>query len=383
MSSTEEKTDIVNRHGLGIDDIPYFSPGTLLVNRFEVVEFLGKGMSAAVFKCKDYMLGGLEVAIKVFSSGVSKDTVAASRLFRELLSSNEIDNEYVARMYDTFRTDDIIAIVLEYIDGGTLQDYIDANSSLSISAIKKMLIQICTALEAIHAVGVVHRDLKPENILITKSGNLKVTDFGVARGCEVNNEHIGKAFIPVASGSKHLAERKTEQGALVGTLVYVSPEYLLEGKVDFRSDVYALGVIAYEILTRGDLFPGLSDIEFLKMKVNNDPEPICNFNKNCPIELERIVFKALARDPEHRYQTAKAMLTDLEMLDLSSVKEDDTLVSNLSLEEELSRVINARLVVDGKFEQESSSFPYVFVSLVVLISAAIITGGIIVFKGYI
>lgn len=381
MSSGNQQADIVSRHGLGIDDIPYFSPGTLLVNRYEVVEFLGKGMSAAVFKCRDYMLGGLEVAIKVFSSGVSKDTVAASRLFRELLSSNEIDNEYVARMYDTFRTDDIIAIVLEYIDGGTLQDYIDANNNLSIASIKKMLLQLCTALQAIHAAGVVHRDMKPENILITKGGNLKVTDFGVARGCEVDNEVIGKAFIPVASGSRHLAERKTEQGALVGTLVYVSPEYLLEGKVDFRSDIYALGVIAYEILTRGELFPGLSDIEFLKMKVNSEPEPISNFNKSCPIELERIVFKALARDPDQRYQTAKAMHEDLEMLDLSTMKEEDESVSNLSLEEELSRVISARSVAEGDFEHKSFSFIIIFFCMFVLI-AGILAVSVFILKTY-
>lgn len=365
-----QETDIVHKKGLGVDEIPFFSPGTLLVDRYEVVEFLGKGMSAAVFKCRDYSLGGLNVAVKIFSSAISSDDVAASRLFRELLSSHEINNQYVARMYDTFRTDEIIGIVLEYVDGGTLQQYMDSSNALGILAIRQMLIQLCIALEAIHDAGVIHRDMKPENILITKDGILKVTDFGVARGCIVETESDEPTYIPVVSGSKHLAQRKTEKGALVGTLVYVSPEYLLTGNVDYRSDIYALGVIAYELLTKSDLFPGLSDIEFLKCKVNKDPESIQNFNKDCPKALEAIVFKALKRDPDGRYESAKLMRYDLENLQLND--EIGKKAEKVILEEELSKVAkfreNAQLAED-KFLARLSKKHYIFISIILIIAS--------------
>lgn len=310
---SEEKPKKAKRKSGGYGEPPYFSSGTILVDRYEVVEWIGKGMSASVFHCRDYLLSGLSVAVKIFAAGVSDDDTAAARLFRELLTSYDVNHPNAVRMYDTFRTNDMIGIVLEYVSGGTLADYIEKTTELSIKDFKNKLIQICAGLEAIHSVGVVHRDLKPENILIDETGYiLKITDFGVARGCVVEQEGVGQTYIPVYQGNSHLAQRKTEHGALVGTLVYVSPEYLLKGIVDYRSDIYAFGVIAYEMLTGQDLFPNLSDIDFLKAKVGNDPKSPREINPDCPAELSGIIMKALRRNPGERYQTVLELKFDLQ-----------------------------------------------------------------------
>lgn len=268
--------------------------GCIVNGRYEVVKCLGAGSMGMVYACRHRELAGHIVAMKVLFSEVARDDVAAARFRNEIVASYGVSHPNVVRAYEYFRDGDLIAFTMEYIGGGDLADRIAADEDISIEEVVKMLCQITSGVQAIHEAGIIHRDLKPENILITTQGNIKITDFGIAR---------------MGTGTK-----LTEHGGVVGTIDYVSPEYLERGQVDARSDIYAMGVIVYEMITGEPPFRGKSVIETMTMRLRSDPEPVHHLRLDCPVALSNIVLKAMARDPEERYQSAKEMLEDVESL---------------------------------------------------------------------
>jgi serine/threonine protein kinase len=149
-------------------------------------------------------------------------------------------------------------------------------------------------VQAIHDAGIVHRDLKPENILLTNDGTVKIADFGIAR--------------------KKNGPKLTEHGGVVGTIEYVAPEYMLKSQVDWRSDIYAMGILAYELLTGDAPFRGESAYASISKRLQSDPEPPSKFRAECPVELDTVILKALRRDPEQRYQSATKMFYDLQVV---------------------------------------------------------------------
>ncbi len=265
-------------------------PGTIINGRYEVVKCLGTGSMGMVYACRHRELAGHMVAMKVLFAEVARDSVAAARFRNEIVASYGVSHPNVVRAYEYFRDGDLIAFTMEFIGGGDLADRINADSAIPIEETIRMLGQMCSGVQAIHDAGIIHRDLKPENILITAQGDIKITDFGIAR---------------TGTGPK-----LTDHGGVVGTIDYVSPEYLERGQVDARSDIYALGVLAYEMITGESPFRGQSVIETMTMRLRTDPEAPHQLRPDCPVALSNIVLKAMARDPDKRYQSAQEMLED-------------------------------------------------------------------------
>ncbi|MCB0358609.1 MAG: serine/threonine protein kinase [Bdellovibrionales bacterium] len=269
-------------------------PGTVVNGRYEVVKCLGTGSMGMVYACRHRELSGHLVAMKVLFAEVARDAVAAQRFRNEIVASYGVSHPNVVRAYEYFRDGDLIAFTMEYIDGGDLADRIGTDDPITVPEIVRMLTQMCSGVQAIHDAGIVHRDLKPENILLTQSGDIKITDFGIAR--------CGQG------------PRLTEHNGVVGTIDYVSPEYLEQGQVDTRSDIYALGVLAYELITGEAPFKGKSMIETMTMRLRTDPAPPSTLRPDCPEGLDRIVLRAMTRDPGQRYQRAAEMEGDLQQL---------------------------------------------------------------------
>jgi serine/threonine protein kinase len=267
-------------------------PGTVIGGKYEVVRCLGAGSMGMVYACRHRDLQGQLVAAKVLFNEVASDKVAAARFKNEILASYGVSHPNVVRAYEFIRDGDLIAYTMEFIGGGDLADRMGRPELLRISEILRLLSQMTAGVQAIHDAGIVHRDLKPENILLTNDGSVKIGDFGIARKTD--------------------GPKLTEHGGVVGTLEYVSPEYMLKSQVDWRSDIYAIGVLAYELIAGEPPFKGDSAYASISMRLQTDPEPPSRYRSECPAGLDRIILKALQRNPEERYQSAVEMFYDLQ-----------------------------------------------------------------------
>ncbi len=267
-------------------------PGTVIGGKYEVVKCLGAGSMGMVYACRHRELQGQLVAAKVLFNEVASDAVAAARFKNEILASYGVSHPNVVRAYEFVRDGDIIAYTMEFVGGGDLADRMARPDLLSMAEIIRLLSQMAAGVQAIHDAGIVHRDLKPENILLTNDGSVKIADFGIARKTD--------------------GPKLTEHGGVVGTLEYVSPEYMLRSQVDWRSDIYAMGVLAYELITGEPPFKGDSAYASISMRLQTDASPPSRFRAECPESLDRIVLRALRRDPEERYQSAVELFYDLQ-----------------------------------------------------------------------
>lgn len=281
------------------DHLLQLQPGTVVNDRYEIVKCLGAGSMGMVYACRHRELSGHLVAMKVLFGEMAKDPTAAARFRNEIVASYGVNHPNVVRAYEYFRDGDIIAFTMEYVSGGDLADRISMEEKMPIKEVSRMIGQMAAGLQAIHSTGIVHRDMKPENILLTAQGDVKITDFGIAR--------------------MNTGPRLTEHGGVVGTIDYVSPEYLEKGQVDHRSDIYALGVMAYEMITGETPFKGKSVIETMTMRLKTDPTPPHILRADCPEGLSHIIMKAMARNPEKRYQAAGEILEDVQALQSSGV----------------------------------------------------------------
>lgn len=268
--------------------------GYMIGGRYRVTKCLGAGSMGLVYLCEHKELPGHFVAVKVLFSEVVKDPVASARFRNEVFASYGVSHPNVVRAYDYLTDGELVAYTMEYVGGGALVDLIHEKQPLSIEKVVKYLIQMCAGVQAIHDAGIVHRDLKPENILLTPEDTIKITDFGIAR--------------------TDTGPRLTEHGGVLGTIDYVSPEYMIDSKVDWRSDLYAIGVMAYEMIT-GDLpFRGESVYATMTKRLKSDPPPPSTYISACPPALDAIVLRAMRRDPTSRYQSAAEIFYDLEPL---------------------------------------------------------------------
>lgn len=272
-------------------------PGLIVNNRYEVVRSLGSGSMGTVYACHDCELDNRLIAMKVLSPEVAADRVGSARFKNEIIACNRVTHPNVVRAYEYFvdRDLDIIAYTMEHVGGGTLEEFIGCGDLIPIAEVIKILIQMCCGVSAIHRESIIHRDLKPANILITDRGDIKIADFGIAR-C-------------------HDGQKLTEYGAAIGTIDYVSPEYLELGKIDTRSDIYALGVLGYEMIAgRVPFGGGQSVMETMMMRLRTDPRPLTDFRKDCPPALIAVISRAMQRNCSERYQNAEDMIPDLESI---------------------------------------------------------------------
>lgn len=329
-------------------------PGTIIGGKYEVMKCLGAGSMGMVYACRHRDLQGQLVAAKVLFHEVASDKVAAARFKNEILASYGVSHPNVVRAYEYIRDGELIAYTMEFIGGGDLADRMSRTEPISIVDSLRLLSQMAAGVQAIHDAGIVHRDLKPENILLTDESTVKIADFGIAR--------------------KRNGPKLTEHGGVVGTIEYVSPEYMLRSQVDWRSDIYALGILAYELITGDAPFKGESAYASISKRLQSDPEPPSARRSECPISLDAVILKALERDPEQRYQSATEMFYDLQRvaaeLDVASVVSSGILIppesvlsgkryvgpSLTSQDEKGSEVVETRLLTsDGSLEYNGDS----------------------------
>lgn len=270
-------------------------PGTLVAGKYEVIQCLGSGSMGVVYSARVSGLASSKsiVALKVLYPEVAKNPVLSARFRNEVLVAYGVNHANVVKAYEYIREKDLIAYSMEYVDGGDLADRLAkwSTGSIPYSLGLKWLWQMASGLQAIHEQGIVHRDLKPENILLTSDDQVKITDFGIAK--------------------TNQGPRLTEHGGVVGTLNYVSPEYILHGTVDFRSDIYALGLLAFEMFTGQQPFSGGSVFDMMTTRIKLDPPNPRDLNPQIHQELADIILKCLQRDPSKRYQNMSEILLEL------------------------------------------------------------------------
>lgn len=270
-------------------------PGTRL-GPYEITARIGAGGMGEVFRARDERIGR-DVAIKILPSSLSADADRLQRFEQEARTAGTLNHPNLVTIYDIGRENGAPYIVMELLDGVTLSEkLVPAHADL-----KKNLLSIADAADAIgaaHRAGVVHRDLKPDNIIVTNSGYTKVLDFGLAK-------------LSLADDSSATAVKKTDPGMVVGTAGYMSPEQAQGKPADHRSDIFALGCILYEALTSKRAFAANSTIDTLHKIIHDDPTPVRSIHPELPPEMQRIVRKCLAKDPDERYQSAKDLAIDL------------------------------------------------------------------------
>jgi len=266
-------------------------PGMLLAQRYQIVQILGQGGMGAVYKATDRELNRT-LALKVIRPDLARDKAIVDRFKQELLLSHQVTHRNVIRIYDLSEADGLKFITMEYVDGENLLSLIHEKKKFSSSEAVEIMQQVCRALEAAHSVGVIHRDLKPQNIMRETTGRIVVMDFGLARTLE--------------------GDGMTQSGALVGTMEYMSPEQALGKPLDQRSDIFALGLIFYEMLTGQMPFKADSTIASLIRRTQERVSPVSDHDNTIPRSVSNIVTKCLERDVDLRYKTAAELLADLE-----------------------------------------------------------------------
>lgn len=280
----------------------------LIAGRYEVLRRLGSGSAGLVLECRDTEVGSTKVALKLFPKEVVKDRRTMGRIQRELLLAFKVEHHNVVRFYDTIRDGEWFGYTMEHVRGTSLETMLREKVAFNADTVVRILAQVCAGLDAIHSVGIVHRDLKPGNILLTDDGVAKIVDFGLAK--EVNDDFDG-ALGGVEIGDSMIARRITEVGDTPGTPDFISPEYIQHGTCDERSDLYAVGVIGFELLTGRSIFPDRHLPTLLQRKVNEDAPPVTSLNPRCPYNVEAVIMTALRRDPDERYQSARDMRDEL------------------------------------------------------------------------
>ncbi|MET0474412.1 MAG: Stk1 family PASTA domain-containing Ser/Thr kinase [Mycobacterium sp.] len=267
-----------------------------LSDRYELGEFLGFGGLSDVHLAGEVRLHR-DVAVKVLRADLARDPSFYLRFRREAQNAAALNHPAIVAVYDTGEaetaTGPLPYIVMEYVDGITLRDIVHNDGPIEPRRAIEIIADACQALNFSHQHGTIHRDVKPANIMISKSGAVKVMDFGIAKA-------IADAGNPV-----------TQTAAVIGTAQYLSPEQARGETVDARSDVYSLGCVLYEVLTGEPPFVGDSPVAVAYQHVREDPVPPSERNPALSPELDAVVIKALAKNPDNRYQTAADMRTDL------------------------------------------------------------------------
>jgi serine/threonine protein kinase len=264
--------------------------GITFAGRYEVIEELGKGGMGRVYKVYDKKIKEV-VALKLIRPEISTDEKAIERFNTELRLARKISHRHVCRMYDLGEEGTSHFITMEYVPGEDLKRFIKRSGQLTVSKAVSIASQICEGLAEAHHIGVIHRDLKPQNIMIDSEGNTRIMDFGIARFLE--------------------GDGMTTQGVLIGTPDYMSPEQAELEDVDQRSDIYALGVILFEMVTGRVPFEGKTPLSIaMKHKSQPPPDPR-GLNIQVPEDLSRVILKCLEKEKENRYQSAEDLLADL------------------------------------------------------------------------
>ena len=267
---------------------PYI--GRMLDNRYEILERIGTGGMAVVYKAKCHRLNRL-VAIKILKSDLAQDEDFRRRFNAESQAVAQLSHPNIVSVYDVSRGGDVEYIVMELIDGITLKQYMEKRGQLNWRESLHFITQIMRGLSHAHSRGIIHRDIKPQNVMVLRDGSVKVADFGIA--CL---ENAAQTLTQEALGSVH----------------YISPEQARGDRIDARSDIYSAGVVLYEMLTGRLPFEGDSAVSVAIQHLSSVPLAPREINPDIPEQLELICLKAMAPDLDRRYPSADAMIADLE-----------------------------------------------------------------------
>jgi serine/threonine protein kinase len=262
----------------------------LFDGRYRIVRKLGSGGMADVYLAEDEELGR-RIAIKILNDRHANDESFVERFRREAKNAAGLSHPNIVSIYDRGEAEGTYYIAMEYLDGRSLKELVVARGPLPIPDAIDATRQVLAALRFAHRKGVVHRDIKPHNVMADADGRLKVTDFGIARAG---------------------VSQMTEAGSIIGTAQYLSPEQARGAAVDQRSDLYSVGVVLYEMLTGKTPFTGESPVEIAMKHLSDPPRPPSVERPDIPPDLDMIVLRALAKNPDDRFQTAEEMDAELE-----------------------------------------------------------------------
>ena len=265
--------------------------GYLLGERYKILDTLGEGGMANVYLAEDIILQR-KVAVKVLRLDLQKETQTLARFQREALATSELSHPNIVSVLDVGTDNGLPYMVMEYVDGPDLKDYILDNSPLDLHEVIRIMDQILSAMTLAHKHNVIHRDLKPQNILMDKRGNIKIADFGIA--VALNQSSI------------------TQTNSVMGSVHYMSPEQTRGGLVTKQSDIYSLGIILYELITGKVPFNGDTPVSIALKHAQESIPSIRKKDPEVPQALENVVLKATAKDPRDRYKTAQEMKADLD-----------------------------------------------------------------------
>ena len=263
-------------------------PGMILCDRYEILDVVGAGGMSIVYKARDHRLNR-NVAIKVLKPEFSNDKNFVTKFRIEAQASAGLTHPNIVNVYDVVDDEGIYCIVMELVEGITLKQYIEQNGRLNMETAINFSIQIASGLEAAHENHIIHRDIKPQNIIVSKNGNIKVTDFGIAKAATSNT---------IASSA-------------MGSVHYISPEQARGGYSDERSDIYSLGITMYEMVTGRVPFEGDNNVSVALMHIQNEMIPPRQYYPDIYSSFEKIILKATQKKPERRYLTASALIADL------------------------------------------------------------------------
>ena len=303
-------------------------PGMIIEERYELIEKIGSGGMSDVYKAKCHKLNRF-VAIKFLKPEYCEDENFIENFRREAQAAAALLHPNVVSVYDVNETGGIYYIVMEYVEGITLKQYIDKNGKIPVKEATSIAIQVAQGMEAAHNAGIVHRDIKPANVLISREGKIKVTDFGIARTTTAN----------------------TISEDILGSVRYISPEQARGARVDARSDIYSFGIVLYEMVTGTLPFDGDSSVSIALKHIQENVPPASEADPDLPLGIVKIIEKCTQKKPERRYQKTSFLISDMKK---SLVTPDEDFVSLLPEEDESATVfISAE---DAKKLKEQGTF---------------------------
>ncbi|MBL8911753.1 MAG: protein kinase [Archangium sp.] len=291
------------------------APGRILANRYKVLGHVGRGGMGVVLRAEDLTARKI-VALKLLARAGEQDGDLVARFKREVRIAAELKHPNALEVYDAGFIDGVAFYAMEFADGGSIEALIKPNAPLPFEQIETIAHQLCSVLAAAHAMGVVHRDLKPSNVLLTRGGTVKLVDFGVAK--LLKQEDLTDL---------------TGTGMMTGTVQYMAPEQLRDSKhVDARADVYAMGVVLFELIAGQRPFRGETSVEIAMKHVNEPAPPLSKLRPGVPLSLERIVARCLEKDPARRFQSIRelgdALLTEDESNKRERMANGDVVVTH-------------------------------------------------------